>query len=74
MALMMMISSITSASSPTKSASKTFEKLQLFCLACGVEGEFPGVFHTQDIVAGSQTLVSARMPIPNATPMSLGPG
>jgi DNA polymerase alpha subunit A len=44
---------------PDQERFKDVEKLKLFCLACGVEGEFPGVFHTEkDIVAGSQTLVS----------------
>jgi DNA polymerase alpha subunit A len=38
---------------------KDVEKLQLKCLECGVESEFPGVFHvSQDPETGSHTLTS----------------
>ena len=38
---------------------KDVEKFRLYCFACGVESEFPGVFHSQtDPETGTQTLVS----------------
>ena len=44
---------------PDEERFKDVEKIKLFCLACGVEGEFPGVFSTEkDAETGQQTLVS----------------
>lgn len=44
---------------PDEERFKGVEKLRLFCLSCGVDSEFPGVFQTQTGIGdGSQPLVS----------------
>lgn len=60
---------------PDSERFKDVEKLKLFCFACGVEGDFPGIFATAtDVVTGTPTLVSGlRCTNPDCTrPMFWG--